>query len=274
MERAHAFMTAILAYPVADCGEALVPLRESAGAAGVEVCFAGSRIAGGLDRQFYLREGLISSFLGVARDMAARGWVLRVEDGYRSRAMQRALTRKAGLFEAIVDRVRWECGGADPDAALLFRRLSVLVATIPKIGTHMSGSALDISVIDAATGQPVDRGAPYLEMSELTPMDSPFVPDAALANRAAITALMVRHGFVAYPFEFWHYSQGDAFDACLNGTGRPARYGAVDLAGPNGAVQPITDPLEPLISPRELARTAREPWTRRCPNPPPPDPDP
>jgi len=85
-------------------------------------------------------------------------------------------------------------------------------------------------------------------MSELTPMDSPFVSQAAQANRAAITDLMAGHGFVAYPWEFWHYNSGDAYEAVLGGKGQPARYGPIDMDVTTGAVQPIYSTLEELNS--------------------------
>ena len=46
-------------------------------------------------------------------------------------------------------------------------------------------------------------------------MGSPFVSDRAAGNRQEITALMARHGFRPYPYEFWHYNQGDVYDAYL-----------------------------------------------------------
>ena len=45
-------------------------------------------------------------------------------------------------------KVIWELDGQTPDADFLFKRLLTLVAQIPKTGTHMSGSAIDISVLD------------------------------------------------------------------------------------------------------------------------------
>jgi hypothetical protein len=87
---------------------------------------------------------------------------------------------------------------------------------------------MDISVLRAQDGAEVDRGGPYLEMSERTPMASPFVSAAARGNRRLITELMARHGFAAYPYEFWHYSQGDAICGLLSGVREPARYGPVD----------------------------------------------
>jgi D-alanyl-D-alanine dipeptidase len=160
----------------------------------------------GLPRLFYLRQGLVPRFLAAAREMNDRGWILKVEDGYRTLTMQRGLSLKRDIFLAVLDKVRWECGQTMPPGDLLFRRLAALVANAPKVGTHMSGSAMDISVLNRDSGEEVDRGAPYLEMSERTPMGSPFVSAAAREARGQITALMARHGFSTYPWEFWHYN--------------------------------------------------------------------
>jgi len=243
----------ILPYPVQECSEQLVSLRDAAAAAGVEVHFSDRPHVQQLERLFFLREGQIPGFVGAARAMNQRGWVLCVEDGYRTRTIQKYLGRTPQVFDAILRSVRWELGGAVPSAEFMFRRCSALVATVPKFGTHMSGSAIDISVVwrdDPA--REVDRGAPYIEMSALTPMASPFVSPQALQNRRDITALMEQHGFVAYPWEFWHYSSGDAYDAFLRGTGKPARYGAVDWDPASGAVTPVADPTEPLNSEDEI----------------------
>lgn len=253
-EAAHSFMfNDILPYPVQECGEAFVSLPEAAVAAGVEVHFSERPHVRQLERLYYLREGQIPGFLGAARAMNARGWILRVEDGYRTREIQKYLGRTPQVFDGVLRSVMWELGGKVPTPEFMFRRCSALVATVPKFGTHMSGSAIDISVVwrdDPA--REVDRGAPYIEMSERTPMDSPFVSPQARENRQAITALMAEHGFVAYPWEFWHYSSGDAYDQFLCGTGQPARYGAVDWDPHTGAVRPLEDPTLPLNSAEEV----------------------
>ena len=79
-------------------------------------------------------------------------------------------------------------------------------------------------------------------------MDSPFVSPAAQANRAAITALMEGHGFVAYPWEFWHYNSGDAYEGALRRLDQPARFGPIDVDFTTGSVQPIHAALEELNS--------------------------
>ena len=63
-----------------------------------------------------------------------------------------------------------------------------------------------------------------------------------------------RHGFVAYPYEFWHYSKGDTFDEMINRSGRPARYGAINWDAELGVVSPIENPTERLNSDEQVKR--------------------
>jgi len=255
LDEADAFMRDIAAYPLKECGEPMTSLVEAVRGAGVEAAFSDRPHVQGRPRMYFMRVGLVQPFLAAAAEMNARGWVLKVEDGYRTVQMQRGLGRQEHIFNAILRKVQWECGGERPPAGLLLRRVGALVANAPKVGTHMSGSALDISVLRRDTGEEVDRGGPYLEMSERTPMTSPFVSAQAQQSRREITALMCRHGFVAYPWEFWHYNAGDAYAEYLNRTGRPACYGPVHLDLVDGSVTPIenpTEPLNPLATIRDL----------------------
>lgn len=262
LDEASEFMDRITAYAVKDCGEPLADLVSAVAAADLRVTFSETEIAPGLKRIFMLREGLVPNFLAVARRMNDLGWELRVEDGYRTRAMQRALSLAPYVLDKILAKVTWELDEQMPSQDLLFKRVRVLTATCPKIGTHMSGSAVDISVFDSDTGLEVDRGAPYLEMSEKTPMASPYVSQTAHANRMAITRIFELAGFVAYPYEFWHYSRGDAYDELMAGSGRPGRYGAVDIDS-TGAVTPITDPTASLHSPESFAQAMQQSLNRR-----------
>ena len=213
-----------------------------------------TKVAGDHDRLFYLRKGLIADFVAIAREMNKQGWVLKVEDAYRTRTIQKYLARQENIFDTILERVLWERRSRRPSAEQVFRRLTALIATSPKVGTHMSGSALDITVLNRADGSEVDRAGKYVELSELTPMQSPFITPGGRRNRDDITALMARHGFAAYPYEFWHYSRGDAFDEYLTGSRKQARYGAVDVDQSTGRATPIENPREPLNSLEEIER--------------------
>jgi len=230
-------------------------LREAAAQADVIVAFSSLKHVNDLDRLFYLREGQIPNFLGAAKKMNELGWVLRVEDGYRTREIQKYLGLTPKVFDAVLERVMWELGGEVPSPEFMFRRCSALVATVPKFATHMSGSAIDISVMRLSDpALEVDRGGPYIELSELTPMNSPFVSAEGLGHRQKITALMRDYGFVEYPWEFWHYSSGDAYDQFLRKTGKPAIYGAVDWDPVTNVVTPMADATAPLNSEEEIRK--------------------
>lgn len=254
MDVAYGFMRHMLEYPVKECGEALVSLVETVAAEGVDVVFSQSRIANQVARQFYLRSGLIPDFLGVARAMKQRGWMLKVEDGFRSRDMQRHIALDENVLDAVLKKVAWEKRGNIPAPEFFFERLTCLIATCPKIGTHMSGSAIDISVLRAEDGSEVGRGAAYLELSELTPMKSPFISAEATRNRYEISDIMRRHGFIAYPYEFWHYSAGDAYAEYLIGSGNPARYGAIECDLSSGRTTPILNARESLHSMEDIRK--------------------
>lgn len=257
MELGYAMVEKLIAFPVDECGERFASLPDAAGAAGVEMHFSSSKIAGDLDRLFFMRESLARDVVAIGRAMNERGWILKIEDGFRTLEMQRQLVRKPAVFDAILRTCVWELGGAVPTSEMMFRRAIVLTANMPKIGTHMSGSAIDISVWRRDDGGEVWRGNPYLEMSERTPMRSPFVEPEFIGNRLAITAMMEARGFMHFPFEFWHYNKGDAGAHILTGNPAPCRYGPVNWDPQSNEVSPVENPLT-LLNPlpvieREIA---------------------
>ena len=246
MELGSALVEELIAFPVEEGGESLASLREAAAVTKVEMLFSGTKIAGELERVFYLRRSLVHDVMTIAREMNQRGWILKIEDGFRSLEMQSSLVRKPAVFDAVLKKCLWENGGSLPSAEMIFRRALIMVANIPKIGTHMSGSAIDISVFHRDDGREVWRGNPYLDVSESTPMNSPYLSVSARENRRAITAVMEKHGFVHFPFEFWHYNQGDALAHILTNNPAPCRYGAVNWNPGTNEVTAVVDTLTPL----------------------------
>lgn len=253
MEAGYDFMMKIMDYPVQECRESLVSLPGVLKGTGIKVYFSRRRLMKTQPSIFRLRSGLVKDFLALAQAINRQGLVLRIEDAYRTSKMQNPLNRKETVLKEIIRRLLWEKKSQNLTPEFIFRRLTVLITTIPKIGTHMSGSALDISVLFQSKKRELERGGHYLEMSEFTPMDSPFISTAARKNRWKINGLMLEYGFHAYPFEFWHYSSGDAYAEYLSGSGQPGRYGPVDLVpNSNGRVKHIKNPKKPLISPDEI----------------------
>ncbi|MFP6591791.1 MAG: M15 family metallopeptidase [Candidatus Latescibacterota bacterium] len=253
MERSARLLRAMEDGPTQECGEGLGSIPDAAEEAGVEMWFSDSKIAGDLDRIFFIRRGLIADLMDIGRDMNERGWILKIEDGFRTREMQTQLGRKPAVFDMIVRSCRWECGGQPPSLDLIRRRSTCLVANFPNHGTHTMAAAVDVSVFRRDDGCEVWRGMPYLEMSEYTPMDSPFVSTEEQANRADITAMMERHGFLHYPGEFWHYNKGDALYHLMTKSGQVSGYGPVHWDPSSGEVTPYDDVRSPLTPPETMA---------------------
>jgi D-alanyl-D-alanine dipeptidase len=251
MEQSYALAEAIIRHPLQESGEGFASIRAAAEAAGVDVRFSTTRLAGQFERLFFIRESLIPDLMAIARDMNARGWILKIEDGYRTREMQTALGRTPAVFDRILQSCIRECGGRRPPVELVSRRAMVLVANVPLTGTHMAGAAVDISVLRRENGEEVWRGKPYLEMSEYTPMNSPFVTAEEKQNRQEITRMMEQRGFLHYLGEFWHYNKGDSLYQIQAKTGQPGRYGPVDWDPKTNRVRPYADPLG-LLTPLDV----------------------
>ena len=253
MEAAHAFMLSVREHPIDECEEPVARIDSAAAQAGVDVAFSDRPHATGGPRMYLLRETLIDDLLSVADALNAHGLRLVLEDGFRTREMQRQLARTPHLIARVVERTVWETKSDQPPLGLLVRRLGALIAASPKVGTHMSATAVDVSVVDRRTGLELERGGSYLEISERTPMASPFTTPAGREARQLITAQMAERGFVAYPYEFWHYSKADAFDHVLRGSPDPAAYGPVDVDHYTSSVQSIPHPTHALNDPDDLA---------------------
>ena len=91
MGRAFETQAAMRKQQVEECGEGLASIAAGMDAAGVEVQFSETRIAGSFPRLFYIRASLLPHLVAIARDMNDRGWILRLEEGFRTIEMQRAL---------------------------------------------------------------------------------------------------------------------------------------------------------------------------------------
>lgn len=114
LDEAHDFMMRVMQVRIRDCREPLESLRDGAEDAGVQVYFSDSPFAHTFTRQHYLRRELIPYFIAAAREMNDRGWIMKVEDAYRTPEMQKALQRTPELFDMLLKTLLWETGGQSP----------------------------------------------------------------------------------------------------------------------------------------------------------------
>jgi D-alanyl-D-alanine dipeptidase len=118
------------------------------------------------------------------RHAAALGLAIKVFDAYRP-------------IEA-----QWALWNALPDARY--------VSDPRRGGVHPRGAAIDLTLLDAATGQALDMGTGFDAVTEASAHASLAVPAAALRNRAVLLGLMTAAGWDCYGAEWWHYQLHDA----------------------------------------------------------------
>jgi len=254
MEQGLEFFNKVIEFPIDECGEDLVYLPEVLETDKLSVNYSDTETVPGMKRLFYLREGLIPRFQAMVKEFNRQKLILKIEDAYRNLEMQKQLALKDSILKKVIDLVYWETGNNSADLALIIKRLKVLVACCPATATHMSGSALDISILDKETGKEIDRGGPYLELSALTPMDSPFISAEARKNRHLISSIMNRYDFTAYPYEFWHYSSDDVLAGTTLRSYEYARYGPIDFDPTTGKIKQTSDPGRMLNTDSEILK--------------------
>lgn len=115
---------------------------------------------------------------------------------------------------AVAHFVRWAKDEADqrmkaeyyPDVPKreLFER-----GYIAERSGHSRGSTVDLTIIDAATGEELDMGAGFDLFSPLSWPTEPRISSQQRANRMLLQTVMVASGFSPYGQEWWHFTLAD-----------------------------------------------------------------
>ncbi len=112
------------------------------------------------------------------------------------------LARLAGLRIAIFDAYRPAAVQRQFWAHLPDTRY---VADPTSGSNHTRGVALDLTLVDAATGEPLPMGTGFDDMRALAHHFDAGVPAACQRHRLLLLALMTQAGFVPLATEWWHY---------------------------------------------------------------------
>lgn len=144
----------------------------------------------------------------VQKDLAPKGLSLRVFDCYRP-------ARSVAHFLGWAKGNKQQNPRYHPDipAADLVAR-----GYIAARSGHSSGGSVDLTIVDRATGQPLDMGTTFDFFAPASHTQSRAVSRDVLRNRAMLVDTMRRHGFANYSREWWHFSftrapfAGRAFD--------------------------------------------------------------
>lgn len=128
----------------------------------------------------YLRKAAADSLLRIQNILATVGLGIKVFDAYRPY-----------------------------DATLYFYEVyhdTTFVAAPWKGSIHNRGCAIDLTLIDLASGQELVMPTPFDEFSEKAGHNYPLDDTLATKNRALLLEIMTKHGFTMYEHEWWHYN--------------------------------------------------------------------
>ena len=128
----------------------------------------------------FLRLPAAQALLAVEQDLKPMGYGLKIYDGYRPYRVTVA------FYEAYHD--------------------TTFVASPYTGSRHNRGCAVDLTLIDLKTGKELFMPTPYdafTKQASATYTDG--IAAEAIANRKVLQDVMLKHGFVIYPAEWWHF---------------------------------------------------------------------
>ena len=129
----------------------------------------------------YLQRPAAEALLRAGATLRALGFGLLIHDAYRP---------------WFVTRMFWD---ATPEDKHIF-------VADPKVGSrHNRGCAVDLSLYDLKTGEPVEMTGVYDEMSERSYPSYPGGTSRQRWTRDLLREAMEAQGFAVYEFEWWHF---------------------------------------------------------------------
>jgi D-alanyl-D-alanine dipeptidase len=145
--------------------------------------FTGAPLPGYLANRAFLRREAAAALARVQRDLRAQGLGLKVFDAYRP-------------VRATLAMVDW--------TERVHRTDLLKDGYIARRSRHNLGLAVDLTVVDLASGRELEMGTPFDTFSAAAHTAN-ATGEAAL-NRQRLKVAMEREGFVNYDQEWWHYS--------------------------------------------------------------------
>ena len=163
--------------------------------------FVGRPVEGYEGTRVILTEPAARALASAQARLAPFGLGLLVYDAYRP---TRAVAHFVRWAEDPDDLATKERFYPDKDKPELFAE-----GYIAARSSHSRGSTVDLTIVDLATGEPLDMGTPFDLFSPRSWTESPDVPPQARANRLLLRDVMTAAGFERYDKEWWHFTLAD-----------------------------------------------------------------
>ena len=172
--------------------------------------FVGQRIDGYLEPTALLTREAADSLKAVSDDVKKQGYRLKIYDAYRP---QCAVDHFVRWGKDLSDTLMRPYFYPDVDISLLFVR-----GYIAEKSGHSRGSTLDLTLFDMASGKELDMGGVHDwfgieshpdyggDPETLEHQDPEKLTAEQFRNRMILREAMLRHGFLPYDCEWWHFT--------------------------------------------------------------------
>lgn len=160
--------------------------------------FVGEPIRGYKRPKAILSKPAAEALYKVQQDLKNVGYCLKIFDAYRPQAAVNHFVEWAKIEnDTLMKREFYP----DMDKNDLFS--SGYIAT--KSG-HSRGGTVDLTLIDANTGEELNMGGAYDFFGEISHHNTSQVSSEQKQNRELLKRTMSKHGFRSYSQEWWHYT--------------------------------------------------------------------
>ncbi|MEM1059768.1 MAG: M15 family metallopeptidase [Verrucomicrobiota bacterium] len=140
------------------------------------------------DAKPWARREVAERLARVQRDLAAEGLGLKIFDAYRPWSVTKRMWNS-----------RQRLG------------ISPRFLAPPWVGSnHNRGVALDLTLVDLATGRELEMPTGFDSFSERAHSSYPHLPGTIKNNREKLKTVMRRHGFATIRSEWWHFELANA----------------------------------------------------------------
>lgn len=148
-----------------------------------------------------IRYATENNFTGKKIYTAPKAWLRR--DAADSLLKIQQILSQEGLGIKVFDAYRPYAG------TLYFYEVygdTTFVAAPWKGSIHNRGGAVDLTLINLATGEELAMPTPFDEFSEKASYHYNDLPAQVLANRDKLLKVMTENGFTFYEYEWWHFN--------------------------------------------------------------------
>jgi D-alanyl-D-alanine dipeptidase len=161
--------------------------------------FTGEVVDGYKAKKAFLAKAPAEALCLVQAEAQKKGLTLKIFDSYRP-------VKAVSFFQAWAKKPE-----TNPQIKQLFypgfTRLELFEqGYIAKQSSHSRGSAVDLTLAHADSGNSLDMGTAFDYFADLSHTDSPKVTEEQRKNRLLLKDLMESRGFKNFSQEWWHYS--------------------------------------------------------------------